>query len=192
MRIGEVLSNISERGSGLPASTLCRSNHALVEEYAITLFHTGGHHRGLPAGGTPFSFDHALFQIHVAKLTIQQRMTRLELDAKVVQRYTIESRSSNDTNTLVAASLAMTHIHRRNVLLAEVKRCSMMLTKLDASELRLETMRGDVQVLQHYKSVREALKDIRTSEDGNIAGSSTIENVEELMLDMGREGRCCW
>mmetsp|Transcript_13022 Transcript_13022/g.28117 ORF Transcript_13022/g.28117 Transcript_13022/m.28117 type:complete len:740 (-) Transcript_13022:157-2376(-) len=195
MRIGEILSNISEKESNLLESTLRQSNHAIVEKDTITLFPTGS----IPSSSdlAPTPSDHALFRIHVAKLTIQRRMTRLECDAKIAQRNAIDqsrrTRNNDDatpsTTTTTTTTLAMAHMRRRNALLAEVERCAGILTNLDASELRLERTRDDVQVVQSYELVREALRDIRTSKDGktNVVGSSSIENVEELMLGVREE-----
>mmetsp|Transcript_8581 Transcript_8581/g.15154 ORF Transcript_8581/g.15154 Transcript_8581/m.15154 type:complete len:358 (+) Transcript_8581:252-1325(+) len=170
-RLGKILSDISERGVDLLASTLCKSNYALISQEIITLFPGG-----VPCNFEPCQSDHALFQIHVTKITIQNRMLRLEQDVNVAKRNAVKAQRNDMTQ------LAMVHMRRRKAVLEELERCASILTNLDSSELRLERAKNDVQLVQSYTLLKTALQDIRASND--IMGS---ENVEDLMLDIREE-----
>jgi len=168
IRFGKILSDITEREVHLLASTLSKSNHALIEKDIITLFPGG-----IPANYEPCQSDHALFQIHVTKMTIQNRMVRLEHDANVAKGNAVKAQRKDMTK------LSLVHMRRRKAALEELDRCATILTNLDASELRLERAKNDVQIVQSYTLLKTALQDIHKSND--------IENVEELMLDIREE-----
>ena len=169
-RIGKILSDIEEREVDLLASTLCQSNCAIVDKDIITLFPGG-----VPCNFEPCQSDHALFQIHVTKITIQNRMLRLEQDANVAKGNAVKAQRNNMTQ------LAMVHMRRRKATLEELERCASIMANLDASELRLDRAKNDVQIVQSYTLLRTALQDIRTT-----TGIEN-ENVEELMLDLREE-----
>ncbi|KAL7539708.1 hypothetical protein ACHAXR_009599 [Thalassiosira sp. AJA248-18] len=170
VRYGKILSDISEREVDLLASTLCNSKYALIEKDIITLFPGG-----IPVNFAPCQSDHALFQIHVTKLTIQNRMVHLEQDANIAKRNAVKAQR-NKMN-----KLAMVHMRRRKVALDELERCASILTNLDASELRLERAKNDVQIVQSFTLLKTALQDVRKSH------GIENENVEELMLDIREE-----
>ena len=180
---GQILLELSDRGVNVLLSTLCQSNFALVENDIITLF----------PGGIPFDSlksyrlnqsDHALFQIHTTKLTIQSRMTRLEQTANIAKENAVRAKRNNTTQ------LALVHLRRRKAALAELERCASIVTNLDASELRLERAENDVAIAQSYALLKTALRDIRTPSGDAVSGdgsSSFIESVEELMIDVREE-----
>ena len=168
---GKILSGISEMGVDILAITLCKSNYALIENDIITLF----------PGGISSTFeqtarqsDHALFQIHVTKLAIQGRMARLEQDVKVAKQSAVKAQRKKMTQ------LALVHMRRKKAGMEELERCASILANLDASELRLERARNDVQIVQSYTVLKTALQDIRETNEG-------VENVEELMMDIREE-----
>ena len=169
-RLGKMLADITEREVDLLASTLTKSNYAIIENDIITVFPGG-----IPADFEPCQSDHALFQIHVTKITIQCRMTRLEQDANAAKQNAVRAQRNNMTK------LALVHMRRRKAALEELDRCASILTNLDASEIRLERAKNDVQVVQSYKLLKTALQDVRKT--SNVDN----ENVEELMLDIRSE-----
>ena len=199
---GKLLLNMSREEIDLLARTLCKSNFATVENDLFILFPGGipadtySHHYSslveAAATTTPPTFlsssDSALFQIHVTKISIQNKMTRLERDANVAKNNAIQARRDNKDTT---NELALVYMRRRKAALDELERCSSMLSNLDACELRLERAREDVQLVQSYTYFRTAMQDVRKSRDEVLRiGSSTsnsYEDVEELMLDIREE-----
>ena len=101
--------------------------------------------------------DMALFFIHVTKIAIQNRLTRLEHNANVAGRDAIQSRKNGMSQS------ALTHMRRRKLALEEVERCTVVLANLDATELRLERAKDDVHIVQSYTLVKETLRNIRKS-----------------------------
>ena len=87
--------------------------------------------------------------------------------------------------------LAMVHMRRRKTALEELDRCSQILANLDASELRLERAKTDVQVVQSYKLLKTALQDVReTSGIDNESVEELMEGIREEMdemVDLGSE-----
>jgi hypothetical protein len=198
---GKLLSNMTREEVDLLATTLCKSNFAIVEKDLLILFPGGVpadihcHNSSLveaAATTTPptllSSSDSALFQIHVTKISIQNKMARLEREANVAKNNAIQARRDNKDTT---NELALVYMRRRKAALDELERCSSMLSNLDACELRLERAREDVQLVQSYTYFRTAMQDVRKSRDEVLRiGSSTsnsYEDVEELMLDIREE-----
>ncbi|KAL7460521.1 hypothetical protein ACHAXS_000965, partial [Conticribra weissflogii] len=169
--IARVLSNISESEVNLLALTFKQSGHAIIDENIIFLFP-----RGVPSNFELSKHNHALFQIHSTKLTIQNRMTRLEKDADGVKNDAIRAKQKGLT------AVAMVHMKRRKALLEELDRCATILTNLDSSKIRLERAKTDVQYIESFSLLKEALKDIRTKNEG-----MRVDNVEDLMEDIREE-----
>mmetsp|Transcript_21981 Transcript_21981/g.53189 ORF Transcript_21981/g.53189 Transcript_21981/m.53189 type:complete len:665 (+) Transcript_21981:75-2069(+) len=172
MRYGKIISDISEREVDLLASTLSESKYALIEKDIITLF-PGGIMASDDDDLRPCQSDRALFQIHVTKLAIQDRMTRLEIDANEAKRSAVTTRRTGSNK------LALAHMRRRKAAIEELERCASVLANLDAGELRLERARDDAQIVQSYALLGAALRDVRES--------NGIDDVEELMLDIREE-----
>jgi len=179
-RIGTILSNVSEKEVHLIELILIQSNYAVIEKDIISIFP-----RGLPSDFEMSEADHALFQIHVTKMTIQSRITRLEQTANVAKQNAVRAQRNNMTK------LAMVHMRRRKTALEELERCSEILTNLDASELRLERAKTDVQVVQSYELLKTALQDVReTSGLDNESVEELFEGIREEMdemVDLGSE-----
>lgn len=186
---GKILSDITREEVDLLATTLCKSKFALVEKDIIILFPGGVptdyyHVATTAASSSRSSSDFALFQIHVTKMSIQNKIVRLERDANVAKNNAIKARRENK-ETL---ELALVHMRRRKAALAELERCASLLSNLDACELRLERARDDVRLVQSYTYLRTALQDVRKTRDELLIGNnSNYEDVEELMLDIREE-----
>ena len=168
--IGRVLSNISDAGVDLLSETLGKSCHALIEETTLTIFPGG-----IPSNFESSKTDHALFHIHTTKNSIQNRMTRLEQDAERAKKDAISAQRKG------TSKVALVHMRRRKAAMEELERCASILTNLDASELRLERAKTDVQLVQSFSVLKEALQDIRTT--NNIKS----EDMEDLMEDIREE-----
>jgi len=151
--IGKILSTMSTEGVDLLAATLCQSNHAIIEENTITLF-PGGIPSGLEVSSSSKS-DHALYQIHVTKLATHNRIRRLEKDAETAKKNALSYQKKKMTK------VALVHMRRRKAALDEIERCAAILENLTAGELRLERAKGDVQLVQSYTQLKEALQDVR-------------------------------
>jgi len=179
-RIGTILSNVSEREVHLIELILTKSNYAIIERDIITIFP-----RGIPSDFELSESDHAMFQIHVTKMTIQARITRLEQTANVAKQNAVRAQRNKMTK------LAMVHMRRRKTALEELDRCSLLLANLDASELRLERAKADVQVAQSYKLLKTALQDVRQSSGiDNESVEELFEGIREEMdemVDLGSE-----
>lgn len=171
--IGKILSTISTEGVDLLVATLCQSNYAIIEENTITLF-PGGNPSGLEAD-TSSKSDYALYQIHVTKIATHNRIRRLEKDAETARNNAISYQKKKMTK------VALVHMRRRKAALEEIDRCATILENLIAGELRLERAKGDVQVVQSYTQLKEALQDVRES------SGMDNEDVEELMSDIREE-----
>lgn len=187
---GKILSDVTREEVDLLATTLCKSNFALVEKDIIILFPGGVpadyYHQGATTAALSSisSSDFALFQIYVTKMSIQNKIVRLVRDANVAKNNAIKARRDNKVST----ELALVHMRRRKAALAELERCSSLLSNLDASELRLERARDDVRLVQSYTYLRTALQDVRKTRDEVLIGNnSKYEDVEELMLDIREE-----
>jgi hypothetical protein len=76
---------------------------------------------------------------------------------------------------------ALMHMRRRRVALEEIGRCSLLLSNLDAAELRLQRAHDDAALVQTFSLLKTTLADIRTS------SGVDKEDVEELMLDIKEE-----
>eukprot|EP00985_Skeletonema_marinoi_P012933 scaffold6338_cov102-Skeletonema_marinoi.AAC.4 len=124
---------------------------------------------------SPSKSDHAMYQIHVTKRATHNRIQRLEKDAETAKNNAISYQKKKMTK------VALVHMRRRKAALEEIDRCAAILENLTAGELRLERAKGDVQVVQSYTQLKEALQDVRRS--------SGMENddVEELMSDIREE-----
>lgn len=179
-RIGKILSNVSEKEVHLIELILIQSNYAVIEKDIISIFP-----RGVPSDFETSEADHALFQIHVTKMTIQSRITRLEQTANVAKQNAVRAQRNKMTK------LAMVHMRRRKAALEELDRCSEILANLDASELRLERAKSDVQVVQSYKLLKTALQDVRqTSGIDHETVEELFEGIREEMdemVDLGSE-----
>lgn len=171
MQIGKILSSISEKGVKLLERILVKSNYAIVENDSITLF-LGG----IPADNfTPCQSDHALFQIHVTKITIQHRMTCLEQDANVAKQHASKAHRSK------REKVALVHMRRRKAVLEELDRCASILSNLDASELRLQKAQADKQVVETFQILKTAFQDVRKM------SNMDQDNVEELLMNIREE-----
>lgn len=170
--IGKILSTISTEGVDLLVATLCQSNYVIMEESTITLF-PGGIPSGLKDASSKSDF--ALYQIHVTKIATQNRIRRLEKDAETAKNSAISYQKKKMTK------VALVHMRRRKAALEEIDRCAAVLENLTAGELRLERAKGDVQVIQSYNQLKEALQDVRTS------SGMENEDVEELMSEIREE-----
>jgi hypothetical protein len=166
----KLLSNVSDEEVNLLAQTLVASNHAVIDEETITLFPNVISHNY-----TQSKSDSALFQIHTARITIQHRMLRLAKDGKSAQQNAINAKRNGMTN------LALIHMKRRKAALDELERCAALISNLDASELRLYRAQDDVQLVQTFSMLKNALQDIR------LNSGMDETNVEELMLDIQEE-----
>lgn len=170
--VGKILSSISTEGVNLLAATLCHSNHAIIEKSTITLF-PGGITSDLEQPTT--KTDHALYQIHLTKIATQNRITRLEKDAETAKKDALSYQNKKMTK------VALVHMRRRKAALEEIERCAAVLDNLTAGELRLERAKGDVQLVQNYKLLKEAFQDVRKS------SGMENEDVEDLMNDIREE-----
>jgi hypothetical protein len=170
--VGKLLSSISTEGVDLLAATLCQSNHAIIEKSTITLF-PGGITSDLEQPTT--KTDHALYQIHLTKIATQNRITRLEKDAETAKKNALSYQNKKMTK------VALVHMRRRKAALEEIERCASVLDNLTAGELRLERAKGDVQLVQNYKLLKEAFQDVRKS------SGMENEDVEDLMNDIREE-----
>eukprot|EP00956_Cyclotella_meneghiniana_P014397 scaffold21538_cov41-Cyclotella_meneghiniana.AAC.10 len=170
-----ILSNVSnEQEINLILETLVASNHAIVDDDdTIILFPN----RIIDYNNYTKNkiSDHALFQIHTTRISIQQRMIRLEQDAKAARRNAVSAKRNDMTK------LALMHMKRRKVALEELERCASLISNLDASELRLHRANDDAQLVQTFASLKTALHDIRTS------SGMDETNVDELMSDIQEE-----
>ena len=166
-----ILSSVSNQQEvKLILETLVASNHAIIDEDAIILFPNQIAHNY-----TKNKSDHALFQIHTTRISIQHRMIRLEQAAQTAQQNAVTAKRNDMTK------LALTHMKRRKAAVEELERCATLLSNLDASELRLQRAKDDAQLVQTFASLKTALQDIRT-------GSGMDEtNVDELMSDIQEE-----
>ncbi|KAL9178420.1 hypothetical protein ACHAXT_003750 [Thalassiosira profunda] len=171
-RLGDILSQMSQKGVDLLAATLCEANCAIIEKDVITVFPGG-----IPAGFEPCPTDGALFQIHATKVAIRHRTSRLERDAAAAKSNAVQAQTNGTTK------LALAHARRRKAALDEAARGAALLANLDAAELRLERAAGDVQIVQSYRMLRTALRDVRSEAEGG----EDVEGVEELMLDIREE-----
>ena len=77
--------------------------------------------------------------------------------------------------------VALVHMRRRKAALEEIERCAAVLDNLTAGELRLERAKGDVQLVQNYKLLKEAFQDVRKT------SGMENEDVEDLMNDIREE-----
>ena len=171
VRIGKILSTISMEGVTLLAATLCQSNHAIIEGNTITLFPGG-----IPSGVQPSSkADHALYQIHLTKISTQNRINRLEKDAENARKNAVSCQKKKMTKA------ALVHMRRRRASLEEIDRCVAILENLSAGELRLERAKSDLQLVQSYTLLKEAFQDIRKS------SGMENEEIEELLNDIREE-----
>ena len=75
-------------------------------------------------------------------MTIQNRMVHLEHDANVAKGNAVKAQRKDMTK------LSLVHMRRRKAALEELDRCATIPTNLDASELRLERAKNDVQIVQ--------------------------------------------
>ena len=179
-RIGNILLSVSERELHLIQLILTKSNYAIIEKDIITIFP-----RGIPSDFEMSESDHALFQIHVTKMTIQARITRLEQTANVAKQNAVRAQRNGMTK------LAMVHMRRRKAAMEELDRCSAILANLDASELRLERAKTEIQVVQSYKLLKTALQDVRqTSGIDHESVEELMEGIREEMdemVDLGSE-----
>ena len=170
--IGKLLSTISTAGVDLLAATLCQANYAVIEENTVTMF-PGGIPSGLKESSS--KSDHAMYQIHVTKTATHNRIQRLEKDAETAKNNAISYQKKKMTK------VALVHMRRRKAALEEIDRCAAILENLTAGELRLERAKGDVQVVQSYTQLKEALQDVRRS------SGMKNDDVEELMSDIREE-----
>mmetsp|Transcript_15959 Transcript_15959/g.33376 ORF Transcript_15959/g.33376 Transcript_15959/m.33376 type:complete len:660 (+) Transcript_15959:55-2034(+) len=166
--IVRVLSNISESEVNLLALAFKQSGHAIIDENMISFFPTGA-----PSDFKLCKHNYALFQIHTSKLAVQNRMERLEKDAERVKTDAIRAKQHG------LMSVAMVHMKRRKAVLEELDRCAAILANLDSSEIRLERAKTEVQYVQSFNLLKEALKDIRTMNDGK-----RVDDVENLMEEI--------
>jgi hypothetical protein len=141
-----------------------------MDEETITLFP-----KGVPPNFTKCKSDHALFQIHNTRTSIQYRMQRLERDVETAKQNAVTAHRKGMTRS------ALVHMKRRKAATDELERCASLLSNLDASELCLQRAKDDVQLVQTYAVLKTALQDIRTG-----SGIEGVE-VEELMLDIQEE-----
>jgi hypothetical protein len=102
-------------------------------------------------------------------------MLRLAKDGKSAQQNAINAKRNGMTN------LALIHMKRRKAALDELERCAALISNLDASELRLYRAQDDVQLVQTFSMLKNALQDIR------LNSGMDETNVEELMLDIQEE-----
>jgi hypothetical protein len=133
---------------------------------------------GIPSGlevSSSSKSDHALYQIHVTKLATHNRIRRLEKDAETAKKNALSYQKKKMTK------VALVHMRRRKAALDEIERCAAILENLTAGELRLERAKGDVQLVQSYTQLKEALQDVRKS------SGMENEDVEELMNDIREE-----
>lgn len=168
--MSKLLSSLSEEDVRLLTETLATSNHVIRDEDTITLFP-----KGKSSNYTRCKSDVALFQIHTTKITLQNRMHRLEQDAKTAQQNAVKAKRDGMTK------LALMHMRRHKISVDELGRCANLISNLDASELRLHRAKDDVQLVETFALVKNALRDIRTDSGLDEA------NVEELMLDINEE-----
>lgn len=168
--MSKLLSSLSEEDVRLLTETLATSNHVIRDEDTITLFP-----KGKSSNYTRCKSDVALFQIHTTKITLQNRMHRLEQDAKTAQQNAVKAKRDGMTK------LALMHMRRHKISVDELGRCATLISNLDASELRLHRAKDDVQLVETFAMVKNALRDIRTDSGLDEA------NVEELMLDINEE-----
>eukprot|EP00956_Cyclotella_meneghiniana_P040915 scaffold209169_cov37-Cyclotella_meneghiniana.AAC.1 len=170
-----ILSSIvsNEQEVNLILETLVASNHAIVDDDdTIILFPN----RIIDQNSyTKNKSDHALFQIHTTRISIQHRMIRLEQDAKAARQNAVSAKRNDMTK------LALMHMKRRKVALEELERCASLISNLDASELRLQRAKDDAQLVQTFASLKTALHDIRTS------SGMDETNVDDLMSDIQEE-----
>jgi hypothetical protein len=123
----------------------------------------------------PCQSDHALFQIHVTKITIQHRMTLLEQDANVAKQNAGKAHRSK------REKVALVHMRRRKAVLEELERCASILSNLDASELRLQKAQADKQVVETFQILKTAFQDVRKT------SNMDQDNVEELLMNIREE-----
>ena len=170
--IGKILSNVTIEGVDILATTLCQSNYSIIDNDVITLYP-----RGIPSGLDEASrkSDHALYQIHVTKVATHNRIRRLEKDAETAKSNALSYQKRKMTK------VALVHMRRRKAVLEEIDRCATILENLTAGELRLERAKGDVQIVQSYTQLKQALQDVRKS------SGMENEDVEDLMNDLREE-----
>ena len=168
-RFGNVLLSISEGGLQLMAHTLSQMNCALIEGDVITLF----------PGGISTNYneqqkqsDHALFQVHATRWTIQHRMTNLERAASIAEHEAAIAQRNG------MKEMEMVHIRRGKSSFDELKRCSSILSKLDAIELCLQRSLNDSQIMRTYNSLKAAF--------GTAPGLHN-DSVDELMAYIRQE-----
>jgi hypothetical protein len=166
----KLLSSVSDEDVNLILETLMASKHAIVDEESITVFP-----KGIPPNYTNTQSDAALFQIHTARITIQNRMLRLEQLSKAAQENAVRAKRNGMTK------VALMHMKRRKLSIDEIERCAVLISNLDASELRLHRAKNDVQLVETFTLVKMALQDIRTE-----SGLDEI-TVEELMSGIQEE-----
>jgi hypothetical protein len=166
----KLLSSVSDEDANLILETLIASKYATMDEDSITIFP-----KGIPPNYSKAQSDAALFQIHTARITIQNRMMSLEQVAKTAQENAVRAKRNGMTK------VALMHMKRRKVAIDEIERCAVLISNLDASELRLNRAKDDVQLVETFTLVKTALRDIRTE------SGLDETNVEELMLDIQEE-----
>jgi hypothetical protein len=124
----EILSDITEEDLDLLSKTLVESGHARSSQYSQEASRQ-------PADTFVLCMsDMALFRIHVAKITIQNQLTRIKRDANVAGRDAIQSRKNGMSQ------------------LEEV------LANLDATEFRLERAEDDVHIARATCYVTEYMR----------------------------------
>ena len=163
----KLLCDSSNEEVRLLAETLVASNHAFIDEDTVTLFP-----KKISPNYSKCKSDHALFKIHTTRIAIQQRMLRLEQDATRVQQDAVNAKRNGMTK------MALMHMKRRKAVMEELERCASLITNLDASELRLQRAKDDIQLVQTFAMLKTALQEIRTS------CGMDVTNVEELMSDI--------
>ena len=168
-RYGNILSNISEGGLELMTRTLCQLNCSQIDGDIITLFPSG-----IPANYNEQQkqSDHALFQIHATKLTIQYRITSLERAVNIAKR-DADIAQQNEMD-----EMAIIHQRRHQSSLDELKRCSSILSKLDGIELCLHRSLNDAQITKTYESLKTAF---------DATPGMHNASVDELMAYIRRE-----
>jgi hypothetical protein len=168
--IANLLSNVSEEHTNVITQTLLKSRHIVLTDEYIILFPNG-----VPSNYSSCKSDQALFQIHNTRLSIQHRMSSLEMTANNSKSSAISANRDGMQKS------ALMHMRRRRVALEEIGRCSLLLSNLDAAELRLQRAHDDAALVQTFSLLKTTLADIRTS------SGVDKEDVEELMLDIKEE-----
>ncbi|KAL7518498.1 hypothetical protein ACHAWX_003317 [Stephanocyclus meneghinianus] len=180
--VGIFLSSVSEDGVNLLAEALVKSHYALMDEETITLFP-----KGIPPNFTKCKSDHALFQIHTTRTSIQHRMQRLEREMETAKQHAVRAHRKGMTRS------ALVHMKRRKAATEELERCASLLSYLDAIEQTLQRVKDNVQLVHtkltsvlaevaviNFRWVWESLT--RESEDGKktILLNDAAITIEQL------------